>query len=101
MRCTVARLMVWAWASLIIVAAICSRVQPLPGWSCSSVLLVAMQTTAARWEGGKAPGSAGAGEVLQALQALGHEAFAPLADGVAVTAQLGGDLLVGRAVTPG
>jgi hypothetical protein len=32
---------------------------------------------------------------------LGDEAFAPLADGVAIAAQFGGDLLVGRAVVPG
>jgi hypothetical protein len=38
---------------------------------------------------------------VQAVEALSDEAFAPLADGVAVTAQFGGDLLVGRAVVPG
>src|SRR5947209_15814750 len=101
MRWTVERLMLSAWASLMIVAAIWSRVQPLVDRAWSSVLLVAMQTTAARSEGGKAPGPAGAGQVVQPLQAVGDEAFAPLADGVAVTAQCGGDVLVGRAVVLG
>jgi hypothetical protein len=32
---------------------------------------------------------------LQASKAFGDEAFPPLADGVAVTAQFGGDVLVG------
>jgi len=36
--------------------------------------------------------------VLQARQALDDEAFAPLPDGVAVAAQFGGDVLVGRIV---
>src|SRR5947209_18802971 len=101
MRRTVERLMASAWASLTMVAAICSSVQPLAGRSWSSVLLVATATTAMRSEGGKARGPAGARGVLQALQALGHEAFPPLADGVAVTAQFGSNALVGQAIAPG
>jgi hypothetical protein len=54
-----------------------------------------------RSSGGKAPGAAGAGGVLEARKALCHEALAPQADGVAVAAQLGGDLLVGGPVGPG
>ena len=100
MRWTVDRLMDSAWASLTRVAAISSRVQPLTGRSCSWVWLVAIEMTAMRSEGGKAPGSAGAGEVVQALQALGDEAFAPLAHGVTITAEFGGDLLVGWAIIP-
>jgi hypothetical protein len=38
---------------------------------------------------------------VQAIEAPGDEAFAPLADGMTVTAQFGGDLLVGRAIVPG
>ncbi len=64
MRWTVDRLMASAWASLTMVAAIWSRVQPLAGRSWSSVLVVAMPTTAARSEGGKGPRPAGPGEVL-------------------------------------
>src|SRR3954447_17048668 len=61
-----------------------------------------MATTATRSEErGEAPGSSGAGQVMQALEAPGAEAFAPPADGVAVRAQSGGDLLAGRAVGPG
>src|SRR5947209_4817873 len=95
MRWTVERLMVSAWASLMIVAAIWSRVQPLTGRAWSSVLLVATATTAMRSEGGKAPGPAGARGVVQAFEPLGDEAFAPLADGMTVAAQFGGDLPVG------
>jgi hypothetical protein len=32
---------------------------------------------------------------------MGNEAFAPLADGVAIAAQFGGDLLVGRTIGSG
>src|SRR3954451_24480971 len=60
-----------------------------------------MATTAICAEGGKAPGSAGAGQVVQAVEALGDEAFAPLADGMTITAQFGGDRLVGRAIIVG
>jgi hypothetical protein len=38
---------------------------------------------------------------MQAVEAVGDEAFAPLADGVAITAQFGGDLPVGGAIAPG
>src|SRR5947209_19106184 len=57
--------------------------------------------TASCSSGGKAPGPAGAGGILESLQAAGDEAFAPLADGMAVTVQCGGDLLVGRMVRLG
>src|SRR5215204_1500033 len=95
---TEARLMASAWASLTMVAAISSRVQPFLGRSCSAVLLVAIVITARCSSGGKAPGSAGARGVLKALEAFGHEAFAPLANGMAVTIQFLGDVLVGRVV---
>jgi hypothetical protein len=61
-------------------------------------VLVAIEITESRSSGGKAPGPAGAWGILEALQAAGDEAFAPLADGMAVTVQFGGDLLVGRIV---
>src|SRR5262245_23759335 len=83
------------------VAAISSRVQPLTGRSCSVVLLVAVVTTAMRASGGKVPGPAGARRVLKSDQAMLGEAFAPLPDGVAVTVQKGGDILVGGAVVSG
>src|SRR5256885_464577 len=57
-----------------------------------------MATTATRSEGGKAPGPAGAWGVLEAFEATGDEAFAPEANGVTITAQLGSDLLVAGAV---
>jgi hypothetical protein len=38
---------------------------------------------------------------LQASEAVGHEAFAPLADGVPVADQFGGDLLIGRLIVVG
>jgi hypothetical protein len=38
---------------------------------------------------------------LQSLQALGDEALSPAADGVAVAAQFGSDVLVGRGVGRG
>src|SRR5512147_582581 len=101
MRQTVARLMLWAWASLRIVAAISSSVQPLAGRSWLAVVLLAIDTTAIRWSGGKAPGPAGARGILESLQAACDEAFAPLADGMAVTVQFGGDVLVGRVVRLG
>ena len=97
----VERLMAWAWASLTMVAAISSSVQPLAGRSWLWVVLLAMETTARRSSGGKAPGPAGAGGILESLQAFCDEAFAPLADGMAVTVQLGGDVLVGRVVRCG
>src|SRR2546430_2618553 len=90
--------MLSAWASLMMVAAICSRVQPLAGRLCSSVLLVAMAMTATRSEGGKAPGATGARRVLQALQAVDEKAFTPAADSVAVAAKFAGDVLVGGIV---
>ena len=101
MRQTVARLMAWVWASLTIVAAISSSVQPLTGRSWLWVVLVAIDSTASRSSGGKAPGPAGAWGVLESLQAFCDEAFAPLADGMAVTVQCGGDVLVGRVVRLG
>src|SRR5262245_55484722 len=93
--------MAWAWASLTIVAAISSSVQPFRGRSWLGVVLLAIVTTASRSSGGKAPGPAGAWGVLEALQAAGDEAFAPLADSMAVTVQFGGDVLVGRVVCLG
>src|SRR3954468_24525274 len=101
MRQMLERLIPWAWASLTIVAAISSRVQPLAGRSWFWVVLLAMAITARRSSGGKAPGPAGAGGVLESLQAVGDEPFAPLADGMAVTVQLGGDVLVGGVVRGG
>src|SRR5437868_5099258 len=98
MRWTVERLMVWAWASLMMVAAISSSVQLLTGRSWSAGLDVAIVTTQRRSEGGKAPGSTGARIVLQALQPLGREAFPPLANRMPVTAQFSGDLLIGQVV---
>ena len=62
------------------------------------VLLVAVVTTAMRVSGGKAPGSAGARGVLKSSKAVLGEAFAPLPNRVAVTAQFGGDILVGGAI---
>jgi hypothetical protein len=64
-------------------------------------VLVAIVITASCSSGGKAPGPAGAWGILKSLQASGHEAFAPLADGMAVAVEFGGDLLVGRVVRPG
>jgi hypothetical protein len=97
----VARLMVLWCASLTMVAARSSRLQRVAGRSCASVLLVARLTTARSSSGGKAPGSAGAGCVLKALEAVGGEALSPLADGMAVAAQFVGDLLIGRPVVAG
>src|SRR5271170_6696293 len=82
-------------------AARSSRLQRVAAWSCSSVLLVARLTTATSSSGGKAPGSSGAWGILEAGEAGGHEAFAPLADGVPVTLQFGGNLLVVRSVAVG
>src|SRR5258705_13043705 len=98
MRQTVARLMARAWASLMMVAAISSRVQPLTGRSCSEVLLQAIVTTAVWVSGGKAPGPAGAGGVLEPSQTMLEEALAPLPDGVAVAPQFSGDPEVGRVI---
>src|ERR1700722_13134992 len=78
-----------------------SRLQRLAGWSWSSVLLVARLTTASSSSGGKAPGSSGAWGILQAAEAGGHEAFAPLADGVAVAVQFARNVLVVRPVVIG
>jgi hypothetical protein len=64
-------------------------------------VLVAIATTASCSSGGKAPGPAGAWGILESVQAAGDEAFPPLADGVAVTVQVGGDVLVGRVVRLG
>ena len=96
----VARLTVRAWASLTIVAAISSSVQPWTGRSWLRVVRVAIASTASRPSGGKAPGPAGAWGILKPLHTAGDEAFAPLADGMAVTVQRGGDGLVGRPVRP-
>ena len=52
--------------------------------------------TCRRSEGGKAPGATGAGSVLEAGQAVRDIAFTPLANGVAVTIQGVGNLLIGR-----
>src|SRR3954447_1789392 len=101
MRRTVARLMAWACASLRIVAAISSSVQPLTGRSWLRVVLVAIATTASCSSGGKAPGPAGAWGILEPVQASCDEACAPLANGMAVAAEFGGDVLVGRVVRPG
>src|SRR3954469_14120608 len=98
MRQTVARLMAWAWASLMAAAAISSSVQPLTGRLWLWVVLVAIATTASCWSGGKAPRPAGAWGVLEAHQAVGDEAFAPLADGMAVAVEGGGNRLVRRVV---
>ena len=95
------RLMARWWASLMKVAASSSRLQRVAGWSRSSVLLVARVMTAVSSSGGKAPGSAGAWGVLEASQAVVGEAFAPLADGMAVAVQFVGDLLVGGSILLG
>src|SRR5262245_53950501 len=57
-----------------------------------------MAMTATRSSGGKAPGPAGAGGVLQAFKAPGNEAFAPATGGVAIAAKFGGNFLVGGVV---
>src|SRR5262245_45583423 len=101
MRQMVARLMALAWASLTMVKAISSSVQPLQGRSWSVVLPQAMETTAACVWGGKTPGPAGAGRVLKAHKALGDETLAPEAGGVAVAAESGGDLKGGGLVGAG
>jgi hypothetical protein len=93
--------MAWACASLRIVAAISSSVQPLTGRSWLWVVLVAIAITASCSSGGKAPGPAGAWGILEPVQAAGDEAFAPLADGMAVTVEFGSDVLVGRVVRLG
>src|SRR5262249_50104884 len=97
-RWTVERWIARTWASLMRVAAIWSRVQPLAGRAWSSVLLLAMAMTATRSEGGKAPRATGARSVLQALEAVGDKAFAPAADRVAIATKIAGDVLVGRVV---
>src|SRR5579863_1199981 len=98
MRWMVARLMARWWASLTMLKANSSRLPQESGVGWSSVLLLARVRTARRSSGGKAPGSAGARGVLKALQAVGDEPLAPLADGVAITVQFDGDLVVGRVV---
>src|SRR5262245_53858315 len=101
MRQRVARL-ISSWAtSLTRRKANSSRLQRVSGLCCSSVLLLARARTPRRSPGGKLPGPAGAGGVLQSGQAVFGEALAPLADGVPVAAQFGGDLLVGGAVVSG
>jgi hypothetical protein len=75
-----------------------SKVQTESRLSWSAVLLLARVMMSRRSQGGKAPRSAGAWGILQASEALGGEAFAPLADGVAVAIELGSDVLVGRVV---
>src|SRR5712692_3917578 len=97
----VARLRARCWASLTMVKARSSSVQRVAGWPWSSVLLVARLTTCSRSSGGKAPGPAGAGGVLEARQALSAEAFPPLADGVPVATQLLSEFLVGGRVVDG
>src|SRR4051812_47198928 len=82
-------------------AANSSRVQWLARQSCAAVASVARVTTSSRSSGGKAPRPAGAGGVLEAGEATGGEALAPLADGVAVAVEFGGDDLVGGAVVVG
>src|SRR5437762_2049069 len=94
----VARLMARWWASLTREKANSCRLQQESGVGWSSVLLLASVTTARRSSGGKAPGPTGARGVLEAWQAPGDEALAPLADGVAVTVQFGRDPVVGRVV---
>ena len=94
----VARLMARCAASLTMVRASSSRLQALSGLWCSWVVLLARFTTARRSSGGKAPGSAGAGRVLEAGEALSDEAFTPLADGVPIAIQPLGQLLVGRVI---
>ncbi len=97
----VVRLMARWWASLTRVAARSSRVQRVAGWSCSSVLLVARLTTAVSSSGGKAPGSSGAWCVLQASQAGSDEAFSPESDGMSITVEISGDVLIGGLVLLG
>src|SRR5579859_2473221 len=94
MRPMVLRLMARWWASRRISKARVSRVHEESACWCSSVWLLAKLRTCKHSAGGKAPGSAGARSVLEALQASGHEAFPPTADGVPITPQLVGDLLV-------
>lgn len=89
------------WASLRRVKAKSSNVQEESGVGWSSVLLRANVSTRSRSSGGKAPGSSGAGGVLQAGGPLGREAFTPQADGVAVAVQLVRDLLVGGSILVG
>src|ERR1043165_4328980 len=98
MRQMVARL-ISSWAtSLTRRKASSSRLQRESGLWLSEVLLLARTMTPRRSSGGKLPGPAGSGGVLESGQSVLGEALAPLADGVAVAAQLGGDLLVGRLV---
>ena len=54
--------------------------------------------TERRSEGGKAPRPAGARGILEAGEAFGDEALAPLADGVTVAPQIGSDALIRRGV---
>lgn len=44
--------------------------------------------------GGKAPGSSGAWGVLQTGETGGDEAFTPEANGVSITVEFGGDVLI-------
>src|SRR5947209_2399765 len=98
MRWMVDRLRARWWASWTIVKANSWRLQELSGVWWSSVLLLASVRTRSRSSGGKAPGSPGARGVLQAGQAVGHEALPPLADGVAVAAEFHRNVLVGRII---
>src|SRR5689334_19489761 len=95
------RLIARWWDSLTMVAAKSSRVQRVAGRSCSSVLLVARLTTAVSSSGGKAPGSPRAGSILQASEASGDEAFTPQSDGMAITVEVGGDVLIARLIVLG
>lgn len=58
--------------------------------------LLASVTTCRRSSGRKAPGAAGARSVLEAGQSLFDVAFPPLANRVAITTGLIGDLLIGE-----
>src|SRR5262249_45543573 len=89
------------WAALTMAAASSSRLQRVAGRSWSSVWLLARATTDRGVSGGNARRSATTGQVLQAVQAQNGEAFAPLADGVAVAVEFGGDDLVGGLVRGG
>src|SRR6516162_7581177 len=64
----------------------------------SAGLVVARTRTLCRSSGGKSPRGTAAREVGQAVEAVPGEARPPLADGGRVAAELGGDVLVRRAV---
>src|SRR5271163_401745 len=94
MRPMVLRLMSRWWASRSISKARLSRVHDVSACWCSSVWLLARLMTCKRSAGGKALGPARAGGVLEASQTCGDEAFPPTTDGVAVAAEVVGQLLV-------